>query len=154
MAYVAERNPAAAPIIVEQFKVAQRDLVQFPGVAQVGLIPGTRRLVVGDYIPTVRDNRGEAEIVAIRTGRQNDAYALEYEAADVEPYRRPCLLPKNCFGSKHGGKRGEQDRAAYSAAAARRPASRWVRARFSSSARRKASSSDWLAFRRGSQAVW
>lgn len=86
IAYVAERNPAAARKIIEQFQVARRNLAQFPGMAQTGLIPGTRRIVVGDYVLTVRESHGEAEIVVIRSGRQGEAYAPEHHADDFETH--------------------------------------------------------------------
>lgn len=75
IAYLAERDPAAARRVVAHLRAAQRNLARFPGMAQTGLIPGTRRLVVGDYVPTVRRHRGEVEIAAIRSARQGDAYA-------------------------------------------------------------------------------
>jgi len=75
IAYLAERDVRAAERLVRQMRAARRNLADFPRMAQTGLIPGTQRLVVGDYVLTVRQRTDDVEIVAIRHGRQDDAYA-------------------------------------------------------------------------------
>jgi plasmid stabilization system protein ParE len=82
IAYIAARDPKAAQKIVAQFRTARRNLAAFPRMAQPGLIPGTRRLVVGDYILTVRQRSDEVDVVSIRHARQADAYAPRDVAAD------------------------------------------------------------------------
>lgn len=73
IAWLAERNPAAARAVVTRFRDAQRRLADWPGIARPGAIPGTRRLVVGPYVLTTRERGGVVEIIAIRHGRQRDA---------------------------------------------------------------------------------
>jgi plasmid stabilization system protein ParE len=52
---------------------AEQQLEQFPNSGALGIRPGTRRLVVGNYIVSYR-RRGEAvEIFAIRDARRRDA---------------------------------------------------------------------------------
>jgi plasmid stabilization system protein ParE len=79
IAYLAARNPEAAKKVAARFREARRNLVEYPGIAQIGLVPGTRRLVVGAYVLTVRERGGVMEIASIRHGRQGDAYAPALE---------------------------------------------------------------------------
>ena len=72
IAYLAERNPAAAAKLSEKMRFARQSLAEYPNVGPSGRSPGTRRLVVGPYILTVRRHRGETEIIHIRHGRQLD----------------------------------------------------------------------------------
>ena len=72
IAYLAERNPAAAAKLSEKMRFARQTLAEYPNVGPSGRSPGTRRLVVGPYILTVRRHRGETEIIHIRHGRQLD----------------------------------------------------------------------------------
>jgi len=73
--YLAERSPNAAAHVRAMIRTARLNLGENPGLGRVGLIPGTRRLVVGAYILTTRLRGGTLEIIAIRNARQGDAYA-------------------------------------------------------------------------------
>jgi toxin ParE1/3/4 len=74
--YLSERNKNAAMAFQELIKAARRNLSDFPKMGETGLIPGTRRLVVGNaYILTIRIRRDAVEIAAIRHGRMKDARA-------------------------------------------------------------------------------
>jgi len=86
IAYIAERNPAAAEKIAARMRTARQTLAEYPKSGPAGLIPDTRRFVVKPYIMTVRHRSGVLEIAAIRHARQSDAYAptdiLEDEEGD------------------------------------------------------------------------
>ncbi len=72
-ACLAEHNPVAAERFRESLERAERQLEQFPNSGAPGMRPGTRRLVIGNYIVSYR-RRGEAiEIFAIRDARRRDA---------------------------------------------------------------------------------
>ena len=73
--YLAGHSPSAAARVLESFKVARQTLSDYPKIGTVGLIPGTRRLVVGQYVLTTRQRGGTIEIVAIRHARQGDSDA-------------------------------------------------------------------------------
>lgn len=75
IAYVAERNPAAARKIADRIRQALANLLLYPRIGPAGLIPGTRRLVVPPYVLTVRQRGDVVEVAAIRHARQSDAYA-------------------------------------------------------------------------------
>jgi plasmid stabilization system protein ParE len=81
IAYLAERNPAAAEKVVVRMRAARELLATHPGAGAPDLIPGTRRLVIAPYVLTIRLRSGVVEIVAIRPARQRDAYA----PADAAP---------------------------------------------------------------------
>jgi plasmid stabilization system protein ParE len=52
---------------------AYQQLGAFPNSGAAGVIPGTRRLIVGDYILAYR-RRGDAiEVFAVRHARRGDA---------------------------------------------------------------------------------
>jgi plasmid stabilization system protein ParE len=70
IAYVAERNPAAAQRLRERIAAAQRQLADFPRSAPRGALPGTRRLVVAPYVLTYRERGTVVEVIDIRHGRQ------------------------------------------------------------------------------------
>jgi toxin ParE1/3/4 len=70
LAYVAERNPAAARHLRERIAAAQHQLAEFPRSAPRATSPGTRRLVVAPYILTYRERDSVVEIVDVRHGRQ------------------------------------------------------------------------------------
>jgi len=75
IAYVADRNPAAAKKIAAAIRLALRNLAEFPKIGPAGRIPGTRRLVVSPYVLTIRQSGDIVEVAAIRHARQSDAYA-------------------------------------------------------------------------------
>jgi toxin ParE1/3/4 len=73
IAYVAERNPAAAENIVRRMRGLQARLAEFPNLGVRGDIAGTRRVVMEPYVLTTRMGPEGIEIVAFRHGRQEDA---------------------------------------------------------------------------------
>lgn len=83
IAYIAERNPAAASKIAARLRAARQSLADHPKIGPSGLIPGTRRMVVSPYVLTVRIRGGVVEIAAIRHVRQADAYAPRDVAGEV-----------------------------------------------------------------------
>jgi plasmid stabilization system protein ParE len=92
IAYIADRNPAAARKIVERIRTARQKLADHPMIGPAGVIPDTRRVVVKPYVVTVRQRDGVVEIAAIRSARQGDAYApgdiLDAESDDEPPIDR------------------------------------------------------------------
>lgn len=71
--YLAERRPRAAANFPDAIERARRQLSEHPLSGPPGIIPETRRLVVGLYIFSYRIRRGTVEIFAIRHSRQHDA---------------------------------------------------------------------------------
>jgi len=69
-AYIAQHNDKAARKIVSMIRAARKSLAEHPNIGSPGLVPGTRRLVVGLYVLTVRLRGGTPEILSIRHGRQ------------------------------------------------------------------------------------
>jgi len=69
IAYVAERNPAAAQRLRERIAAAQLQLADFPQSAPRAASPGMRRLVVAPYVLTYRERGTVVEIIDIRHGR-------------------------------------------------------------------------------------
>jgi plasmid stabilization system protein ParE len=72
-AYLEEYSPAAAARFLEALARAYQMLSEHPGVGPAGTRPGTRRLIVGDYIVSYRRQRAEVEIFAVRHARRRDA---------------------------------------------------------------------------------
>ncbi|KIL97690.1 hypothetical protein CCC_00751 [Paramagnetospirillum magnetotacticum MS-1] len=72
IAYLAERNALAAEKVARRIRAARKTLAEHPNIGPPGLIPGTRRMVVGSYVLTVRLKGGAPEIIDIRHGRQAD----------------------------------------------------------------------------------
>ena len=83
--YLADRNPSAATAVLDRLGAARQTLADYPQIGTAGLIPGTRRLVVGPYILTIRHRAGTVEIAAIRHARQGDAYAPAEATAEEPP---------------------------------------------------------------------
>ncbi len=94
--YLAEKSPSAAKKLAKRIRDARALLADYPKGAQVGRIPGVRRFVVGPYILSVREKDGVTEIVAIRHGRQGDAYAPK-ELLNDDSSREPDEV--SSFGS-------------------------------------------------------
>ena len=71
-----KERPAARRLL-ERIKDARRQLATFPRSGRPGLVPGTRRLVLGRYVLTYR-RRGtdDLEIIDIRHGRQAETSDL------------------------------------------------------------------------------
>jgi plasmid stabilization system protein ParE len=73
-AYLKARNPQAAERFVERLREARVNLARFEAIGverDAPPVPGTRRLVVGDYLLDYLITQ-RIEIVAIRHGRQAD----------------------------------------------------------------------------------
>ena len=71
IAYLAERNTSAARRVLDRLTEARRQLAAFPRSGRPGIVPGTRRLVIGPYILTYREQAGNLEIIDIRHDRQS-----------------------------------------------------------------------------------
>jgi|SRR5579859_244640 len=82
ISYIADRNPAAARGIADRLRAARDILADYPMIGPEGWIPGTRRVVAGPYILTIRIRGNAVEIAAIRHARQRDAYAPSNLSAD------------------------------------------------------------------------
>jgi plasmid stabilization system protein ParE len=52
---------------------AEQQLAQFPNAGVVGIRPGTRRLIVGDYILSYRRRDAGVEIFAVRHASRRNA---------------------------------------------------------------------------------
>ena len=72
-AYLAEYSPPAAQRFHEALARAEQQLAQFPNSGAQGLSPGTRRLVVGDYIVSYRRRGEDVEVFAVRHASRRDA---------------------------------------------------------------------------------
>lgn len=70
--YIAQYNPRAARKLVAMIRAARQRLMDHPNIGLPGQIPGTRRMVVGAYVLTIRQHRGEPIVIDIRHGRQTD----------------------------------------------------------------------------------
>jgi toxin ParE1/3/4 len=72
-AYLAEHSLPAAERFRASLERAEKQLSRFPNSGAPGLNPGTRRLVVGDYIVSYRRRGDVVEIFAVRHARRRDA---------------------------------------------------------------------------------
>jgi plasmid stabilization system protein ParE len=72
-AFLAEHSPPAAERFVEALGRAEQQLSEFPNSGAPSLRPGTRRLVVGNYVVSYRRRGTEVEIFAVRSSRRGDA---------------------------------------------------------------------------------
>jgi plasmid stabilization system protein ParE len=73
MAFLAEHSPPAAQRFSEAVGRAEQQLSQFPNSGVPGLRPGTRRLIVDNYIVSYRRHDGDVEIFAVRHASRRDA---------------------------------------------------------------------------------
>ena len=73
MAFLAEHSPPAVQRFSEAMGRAERQLSQFPNSGAPGVRPGTRRLIVGDYILSYRRRDAGVEIFAVRHASRRDA---------------------------------------------------------------------------------
>jgi len=71
--YLAEHSRPAAQRFLEALERAEQQLSQFPNSGAPGLVPGTRRLIVGSYIVSYRRRGVNVEIFAVRNARRRDA---------------------------------------------------------------------------------
>lgn len=71
--YLRERNPAAAQAFLDRMRKARMNLARFPamgrGIEQLP-VPGSHRLVVGDYLIDYDVSDDQLVIVSIRHGQQ------------------------------------------------------------------------------------
>ena len=72
-AFLAEYSEPAARRFSAAIHRAERQLAEFPNSGAAGLSPGTRRLIVGDYILSDRRRGSDIEIFAVRHARRRDA---------------------------------------------------------------------------------
>jgi len=72
-AYLAKHHPPAAMRFLAALVRAERQLSEFPDLGAPGIRPGTRRLIVGDYILSYRRRGENVEIFAVRHARRRDA---------------------------------------------------------------------------------
>jgi plasmid stabilization system protein ParE len=73
MAFLAEHSPPAMRRFSEAMGRAERQLSEFPNSGARGVRPGTRRLIVGDYILSYRRRDSGVEIFAVRHASRRDA---------------------------------------------------------------------------------
>jgi plasmid stabilization system protein ParE len=71
--YLTEFSLPAAHRFLEALERAQRQLSDFPDSGAPGTRPGTRRLVVGDYIVSYRRRGADLEIFAVRHASRRDS---------------------------------------------------------------------------------
>lgn len=71
--YLDEHRPEAARSFQAGIERASRQLAEYPMSGPPGVIPDTRRLVVGAYMLSYRVRRGIIEVFAVRHSRQRDA---------------------------------------------------------------------------------
>jgi toxin ParE1/3/4 len=72
-AYLRGSSESAAQRFAEALGWAERRLASFPNSGPPGIRPGTRRLIVGQYILSYRRRSPEIEIFAVRHARRRDA---------------------------------------------------------------------------------
>jgi plasmid stabilization system protein ParE len=70
VAYLSDRNPAAAYRLLARVEAARQQLSDFPRSGPRGPVPSTRRLIVSPYVLTYREVDGDVQIVDFRHGRQ------------------------------------------------------------------------------------
>src|ERR1700731_4248625 len=70
VAFLTDRNPAAAYRLLERIEAARQQLSDFPRSAPRGTVPGTRRLIVPPYVLTYREKGAEVEVIDFRHSRQ------------------------------------------------------------------------------------
>lgn len=71
--YLAEYSPNAARRFRDAMAKVAGQLSEYPNSGPPGLIPGTRSIIMGDYIVAYRRIGNVVQIFAVRHGRQGDA---------------------------------------------------------------------------------
>jgi plasmid stabilization system protein ParE len=71
--YLTVHSPSAAQRFLKALKKAHEQLTAFPNSGAPGVIPGTRRLIIGDYIISYRRRAEVVEVFAVRHARRRDA---------------------------------------------------------------------------------
>ena len=72
-ASLAEHSQAATDRFSRALERAEQQLSQFPNSGAPGPLPGTRRLIVGNYVVSYRRRGSDVEIFAVRHARRRDA---------------------------------------------------------------------------------
>jgi addiction module RelE/StbE family toxin len=72
-ASLAEHSQVAAERFSQSLERAELQLSQFRNSGAPGLLPGTRRLIVGNYVVSYRRRGRDVEIFAVRHSRRRDA---------------------------------------------------------------------------------
>ena len=72
-AFLEEHSVPAMQRFIASLERAQQLLSEHPDIGAMGNRPGTRRLVVGDYIVSYRRRGDNVEIFAVRDARRRDA---------------------------------------------------------------------------------
>jgi toxin ParE1/3/4 len=72
-ASLAEHSQVAAERFSQSLERAELQLSQFPNSGAPGPLPGTRRLIVGNYVVSYRRRGRDVEIFAVRHSRRRDA---------------------------------------------------------------------------------
>jgi plasmid stabilization system protein ParE len=72
-AFLAEHSQPAARRFSEAIGRAEQQIAEFPNSGAPGLLPGVRRLIVGNYIVSYRRRAADVEIFAVRHARRRDA---------------------------------------------------------------------------------
>ena len=70
--YLEEHSRPAAQRFLEALERAAQQLSQFPNSGAPGLVPETRRLILGNYILSYRRRGSDVEIFAVRHARRRD----------------------------------------------------------------------------------
>ncbi|MGD9617623.1 MAG: type II toxin-antitoxin system RelE/ParE family toxin [Alphaproteobacteria bacterium] len=73
IAFLSEYGERPAERFRALLRRAERQLADFPDSGASGARPGTRRLVVGDYILSYRRRGADVEIFAVRHARRRDS---------------------------------------------------------------------------------
>jgi toxin ParE1/3/4 len=71
--YLGENSPAVGQRFVAALEQAERQLSEFPSSGAPGALPGTRRLIIGNYIVSHRRRGDDVEIFAVRHARRRNA---------------------------------------------------------------------------------
>ena len=71
--YLEEHSRPVAQRFLEALERAEQQLSQFPNSGAPGPLPGTRRLIVGNYVVSYRRRGSDVEIFAVRHARRRDA---------------------------------------------------------------------------------
>jgi plasmid stabilization system protein ParE len=71
--YLMEHSPRAAQRFLAALERVQQQLSEFPNSGAPGLRPGTRRMVIGNYIVSYRRRGPDVEIFAVRHAKRRDA---------------------------------------------------------------------------------
>jgi plasmid stabilization system protein ParE len=74
-AFLAEHSQAAANRFARALERAEHQLSRFPNSGAPGLLPGTRRLILGSYVVSYRRRGNDVEIFSVRHARRSDAPA-------------------------------------------------------------------------------